>query len=140
MAHTVVRFFSPRTGRVFPFDFTKDGERLEIQGRYIVSVNDSNAYLAAGLAGLGIIQGPTFMVQRHVARGELEPVLGDWWSEPIPVYVVYPPNRHLSTQGAHLRRLGRRPVREPRPDPEAHRRCPTACCARAATCPRRRRL
>jgi LysR family transcriptional regulator, regulator for bpeEF and oprC len=96
--HTVVRFFSPRTGRNFPFDFTKDGERLEIQGRYIVSVNDSNAYLAAGLAGLGIIQGPTFMVQRHIASGELEPVLADWWSEPIPVHVVYPPNRHLSTK------------------------------------------
>ena len=96
--HYVVRFFSPRTGRVFPFDFTKDGERLEIQGRCIVSVNDSNAYLAAGLAGLGIIQGPTFMVQRHIASGELEPVLADWWSEPIPVHVVYPPNRHLSTK------------------------------------------
>jgi LysR family transcriptional regulator, regulator for bpeEF and oprC len=96
--HTVVRFFSPRTGRVFPFDFTKDGERIELEGRYIVSVNDSNAYLAAGLAGLGIILGPTFMVQQHVARGELVPVLADWWSEPIPVHVVYPPNRHLSTK------------------------------------------
>jgi LysR family transcriptional regulator, regulator for bpeEF and oprC len=96
--HTVVRFFSPRTGRVFPFDFTKDGERIELEGRYIVSVNDSNAYLAAGLAGLGIILGPTFMVQQHVARGELVPVLAEWWSEPIPVHVVYPPNRHMSTK------------------------------------------
>ena len=63
-----------------------------------VSVNDSNAYVAAGLAGLGIILGPTFMVQQHIARGELVPVLGEWWSEPIPVHVVYPPNRHLSTK------------------------------------------
>jgi LysR family transcriptional regulator for bpeEF and oprC len=96
--HTVVRFFSPRTGRVFPFDFTKDGERIELEGRYIVSVNDSSAYLAAGLAGLGMILGPTFMVQQHIARGELVPVLAEWWSEPIPVHVVYPPNRHLSTK------------------------------------------
>ncbi len=96
--HTVVRFFSPRTGRVFPFDFRKDGERLGIHGRYIVSVNDSNAYIAAGLAGLGVILAPTFMVHHHVACGALEPVLGDWWSKPIPVHVVYPPNRHLSTK------------------------------------------
>jgi LysR family transcriptional regulator for bpeEF and oprC len=96
--HTVVRFFYPRTGRVFPFDFRKDGERVEVHGRYVVSVNDSNAYLAAGLAGLGIILAPTFMVQQHVACGGLEPVLGDWWSKPIPVHVVYPPNRHLSTK------------------------------------------
>jgi len=38
------------------------------------------------------------MVQQHVASGGLEPVLGDWWSKPIPVHVVYPPNRHLSTK------------------------------------------
>ena len=118
--HTVVRFFSPRTGRAFPFDFAKDGERLEIHGRYIVSVNDSNAYLAAGLAGLGIIQGPTFMVQRHVARGELRAgarrvVVGaDAGVCGLP---AEPPPQ---PQGAHLRRLGRRPVREPRSDPEAH--------------------
>lgn len=96
--HTIVRFFSARTGRMFPFDFTRDGERVEVQGRYIVSVNDSTAYLAAGLAGLGIIQGPTFMVQQRIAAGELEPVLSDWSTDPIPVHVVYPPNRHLSTK------------------------------------------
>ena len=38
------------------------------------------------------------MVQQHVASGELEPVLRDWWSKPMPVHVVYPPNRHLSTK------------------------------------------
>jgi LysR family transcriptional regulator for bpeEF and oprC len=25
-------------------------------------------------------------------------VLRDWTSDPVPLYVVYPPNRHLSTK------------------------------------------
>lgn len=96
--HTVVGFFSARTGRHFPYDFHKDGESIEVSGRYIVSVNDSNAYVAAGLAGLGIVQAATFMLQSPIASGELEPVLADWCSAPVPIHVVYPPNRHLSTK------------------------------------------
>jgi DNA-binding transcriptional LysR family regulator len=96
--HRVVSYFSPRTGRLFPFDFTKDDERLEVRGRYSVSVNDSNAYLSAGLAGLGVMQAPTYMVQDPISSGELEPVLSDWCCEPVPMYVVYAPNRHLSAK------------------------------------------
>jgi len=94
--HRVVAYFSAGSGRLYPFDFTRDGERLEIHGRYIVAVNDSNAYLAAGLAGLGIIQLPAFMAEPQLASGDLVRVLQDWACDSIPVYVVYPPNRHLS--------------------------------------------
>jgi len=31
-------------------------------------------------------------------RGELDPVLADWSAEPVPLHVVYPPNRHLSAK------------------------------------------
>lgn len=96
--HSVVGYFSHRTGRQMPLDFTKNGERIEIEGRTIVSVNDSNAYVAAALAGLGIAQAPSFMMQEHMCRGELEPVLADWCADPVPLHVVYPPNRHLSTK------------------------------------------
>lgn len=96
--HTVVSYFSARTGRLFPFDFSKNGERIEVQGRYIISLNDANAYVAAGLAGLGVMQAPTFLVQSHISAGTLEPLLTDWSSDPVPVHVVYPPNRHLSNK------------------------------------------
>ena len=33
-----------------------------------------------------------------VDAGELVPFLCDWESDPLPLYVVYPPNRHLSTK------------------------------------------
>lgn len=97
-AHRIVGFFSPRTGRQLPMDFTKDGERHEVFGRPILSVNDSDAYLAAAIAGLGVVQTASFMLQEHIARGTLVPVLADWSADPLPLHIVYPPNRHLSTK------------------------------------------
>jgi LysR family transcriptional regulator for bpeEF and oprC len=96
--HVVVNYFSHRTGRVFPFTFFKDGERIEITGRHRLSVNDSNANLAAGVSGLGIVRTSTFMAQEHIAAGRLVPLLLDWCADTIPIHVVYPPNRHLSTK------------------------------------------
>jgi LysR family transcriptional regulator for bpeEF and oprC len=96
--HVVVNYFSHRTGRVFPFTFFKDGARIEITGRHRLSVNDSNANLAAGVSGLGIVRTSTFMAQEHIAAGRLVPLLLDWCADTIPIHVVYPPNRHLSTK------------------------------------------
>ena len=51
-----------------------------------------------GLAGLGIITAPLFMVEQHLATDALRPVLREWATDKMPLYVVYPPNRHLSTK------------------------------------------
>jgi LysR family transcriptional regulator for bpeEF and oprC len=96
--HRVVSYFSHRTGQPYPLTFTKNGERLELNGRYAISVNDSTANLAAGLAGLGIVRTSTFQARPHIDNGTLVPVLLDWCADSIPIHVVYPPNRHLSTK------------------------------------------
>lgn len=96
--HRVVRYLSHRNGRPYPLIFRKGAEAFEVNGRYTVAVNDSNANLTAGLAGLGLVRTATFMAQPHFASGALLPVLLDWCSETIPLFVVYPPNRHLSTK------------------------------------------
>lgn len=97
-SHHMVGYFNSRTGKVYPFDFSKDGERIEVAGRYKLAVNDSNAYVTAALNGMGVLQTATFMVQDHIARGELVPVLADWSCDSLPIHVVYPPNRHLSNK------------------------------------------
>jgi DNA-binding transcriptional LysR family regulator len=38
------------------------------------------------------------MVRDHLASGALRPVLADWTIDPMPLHMVYPPNRHLSTK------------------------------------------
>ena len=96
--HTVIGYFSSPTQKIYPFEFRRGDEVLEISGRYIVAVNDGNTYVAAGLAGLGILKMPAFMAAGHLASGALRPILTEWTSDPIPLYIVYPPNRHLSTK------------------------------------------
>lgn len=96
--HKVVSYFSAQTGRHYPFDFNRGGERIEVQGRYRLSVNDGNAFLTAAINGLGIVQIPYFTLRPHMDAGELVPLLCDWDTDPLPMYVVYPPNRHLSTK------------------------------------------
>jgi LysR family transcriptional regulator for bpeEF and oprC len=44
------------------------------------------------------VQLPAFIVRPHLAEGRLRPVLADWLVTPIPLYVVYPPHRHLSNK------------------------------------------
>ncbi|HKO88519.1 MAG TPA: LysR family transcriptional regulator [Burkholderiales bacterium] len=97
--HTVVSYFSSQSGRVMPFRFRPKGtqeEELEIEGRRLVGVNDSNAYLTAGLASLGVLQLPCFALLEHINSGALVPILKDWDREPLAVHVLYPSNRHLS--------------------------------------------
>lgn len=96
--HTVVAYFSAGSGRLMPLDFNRDGVRIELHGRYRVAVNDSSAYMDAGLRGLGVFQPAILSAEPHLASGELVPVLQDWHTDAIPVYVVYPPNRHLSAK------------------------------------------
>lgn len=96
--HLLVGYFIAGSARGVPLDFNREGERIEVSGPYRVAVNDSNAYLAAGLAGLGIFQTARFAVAEHLAKGELVQLLGDWNCDGVPVHVVYPPNRHLSAK------------------------------------------
>lgn len=94
--HHTVGFLSPRSGRARVFTAQRGAERIEVQGRYSIGFDDGNAYLAAGLAGLGVVALPSYMAEPHVARGELLPVLQDWQLPSMPMHVMFPPNRHMS--------------------------------------------
>jgi DNA-binding transcriptional LysR family regulator len=94
--HRIVGFLWARTGKALPYAMHRDGENVNIKGRYVLAVDDGNAYLAAGLAGLGVLWMPDYMAKAHEARGELVRLFGDWQFEPMPIFVAFPPNRHIS--------------------------------------------
>jgi LysR family transcriptional regulator for bpeEF and oprC len=96
--HKGVHYFSSKTGKVFEFDFSKDGEETLICAGNRLLLNDGDACVAAALAGAGIVQLPTYMVQDYIASGELAIVLGTYLSEDLPIHALYPQNRHLSTK------------------------------------------
>jgi len=104
--HRIVGFLRSSSGRVatMPMRRGRGGpgksvdESIEIRGHYVVAVDDGNAYLAAGLAGLGVLWLPRYMAEPHVARGELLPLLDGWETDPMPMYLAYPPTRHVSAK------------------------------------------
>ena len=96
--HRCVNYFSSKTGKIFNWDYTRDGERIEMALPGRIALNDSNAYIQAGLAGLGIIMMTDIQLVRHGQDGRLVQVLQDWITDPLPIHVVYPQNRHLSAK------------------------------------------
>lgn len=96
--HRIVGFLWARTGKVQPYTLQCGDQRLYVRGRHMLAVDDGNAYLAAGLAGLGVLWLPDYMGAPHLERGELVPLFEEWHVEPMPLYVAFPPNRHVSAR------------------------------------------
>jgi LysR family transcriptional regulator, regulator for bpeEF and oprC len=96
--HRCITLFSPHTGRVSDWSFSRDGSRVQTPLRGHIALDDANSYVTAAEAGLGIAQVPAFVLKDAMERGTLELVLGDWFPEPSPLYVVYPQHRHLSSR------------------------------------------
>ncbi|HEY4542771.1 MAG TPA: LysR family transcriptional regulator [Noviherbaspirillum sp.] len=96
--HRIVGFVWARNGKTFPYSMRRRGENVLVHGRYALAVDDGNAYLAAGLAGMGILWLPEYMSKPHTASGELRPLFEDWQLDSMPLYLAYPPNRHVSVK------------------------------------------
>lgn len=96
--HRIVAFLGARSGKPFPYAMHRAGERAEVTGRHAFAVDDGNAYLAAGVAGLGVLWLPRYMAAPHLDRGELLPLFEDWRFDPMPLYVAFAPHRHVSAK------------------------------------------
>ena len=96
--HHVVSFLGARTRKAFSGVMQRGEERIVLHGRPALAVDDGNAYLAAGLAGLGILWLPEYMAKLHRESGALVALFEEWQLDPMPMYLAYPPNRHVSAK------------------------------------------
>ena len=55
--------------------------------------NNGDALAAAALAGLGIVNSPTFIVSQLIAAGKLVTVLDGYQRPPVGMHAVFPPGR-----------------------------------------------
>jgi LysR family transcriptional regulator, regulator for bpeEF and oprC len=93
-----IGMLTARGSRPLAFRFAcKDGD-IELTLNHAMSVNDANVYLAAGLAGLGVVQAPSYAVHEAVKSGRLVRLLEDWCTPTVPLNLIYPPNRYLSAK------------------------------------------
>ena len=99
--HTLIRHFFAGSTRQSPVVLTHPSDPASpftVTGHCFLGLNDSNALLAAAMAGLGVLHCPAFITGPQVAAGMLQCVLTDWSAPPVPIHVVYPANRHLSAR------------------------------------------
>ena len=96
--HRCINYFSSKTGKTMDWDFVRGDETLVIPIPACLAVNDSTVYTTAALQGLGVIQMASYKIETLVHSGLLELILEDWISEPMPINIVYPQNRHLSAK------------------------------------------
>jgi len=61
-----------------------------------ISANNGDVLRQMGLAGLGILLAPTFIVGDDLRRGGLVKLLEDWVDADTGIYAVYPHSRHVS--------------------------------------------
>lgn len=94
--HWGVKYASPSTGRVEPWEWLEGHELRTKSLRGRVTVNSAEAYIACCLAGLGLIQIPAYDVQAQIAAGELIEVMPDYRAEAMPMNLLYPHRQHLS--------------------------------------------
>ncbi|MDH7788550.1 LysR family transcriptional regulator for bpeEF and oprC [Ochrobactrum sp. 19YEA23] len=94
--HVGVNYASPSNGRVEPWEWLEDGQYHSVFLRGRVTVNNAEAYIACCLAGLGLIQIPSYDVRHHIEAGELIEILPAYRAEPLPITLLYPHRQHLS--------------------------------------------
>ena len=94
--HQAVHYHAGRTGRSLPWEYLEHGVVREITLPARITTDNTEAYMAAALAGLGLVQAPLHGLADHLRRGELVEVLPDYRPATSLMSVVYPHNRHLS--------------------------------------------
>jgi DNA-binding transcriptional LysR family regulator len=80
---------------VRPWQFEKDGERVEIAPHGRLIVNEAQNAVRAAVNGVGIAYLPQDMVGRFIAEKRLIPMLRDWCTSYSGLYIYYPSRRQI---------------------------------------------
>ncbi len=93
--HQGVNWFNSNSRQIMPWVFQSPSgmEEIHLPGKLVL--DNSEVYVAAGLAGLGLLQGMDFFLRPYIDDGRLVEILPD---NPVPtrkLSVLYP-HRHIS--------------------------------------------
>jgi DNA-binding transcriptional LysR family regulator len=97
-AQRYLGFVFAATGRAHIQTLQRGDQRYAIDQPPAMRFNNAAAYVAAGLAGLGILNIPRAEAAPHLRSGALVEVLGQWQLGSMPISLVYPYARRLSSR------------------------------------------
>lgn len=78
------------------FEYMEEGKIKKVRTKALVSVNSTEAYTAACLEGLGIIQAPYSGLRDSLEKGDLVEVLKKYKAEAMGVYFLYSNRKFLA--------------------------------------------
>lgn len=93
--HALVHYVGTLGQRSPGFEYHDGQAYRSVPMRGAITVNSGEAYSAAALAGLGIIQVPRLGARVALAAGTLVEILPECVAEPMPVTLLYAQRRHL---------------------------------------------
>ena len=96
--HRYLGFVFAATGRAHVQTLYRGEQRYLIDQPPAMRFNSASAYVAAGVAGLGIVNIARAEATQHLRSGALVEVLADWQLASMPISLVYPYARRLSAR------------------------------------------
>lgn len=90
------------SGACYRWEFEKAADKLDVETHGAIASDDLQLLLQSAIDGAGICYTYAGFAAQHVASGQLEYALSDWWPEPEHFFLYYPSGRNMS---ASLRAL-----------------------------------
>ena len=93
--HRLIHYVPTLGAKADGFDYLESGETRTQPVAGALTVNNADAYQAACVAGLGLIQVPAAGVRDLLAQGLLQTVMPDYLPAPMPLTLLYANRRNL---------------------------------------------
>lgn len=93
--HRLVHYVPTLGAKPVGWEYVQEGQTLRLPMAGAFTVNDTGAYAAACVAGVGLIQAPAIGMRPLIAQGLLVEVLPEWRAPAMPISLLYAHRRHL---------------------------------------------
>jgi DNA-binding transcriptional LysR family regulator len=94
-AHFIINYATVLGTRTASWEYHDGAQYSSLTMKSMLTVNSSDAYTSACLAGLGIIQVPAVGVRQYLDTGALIEVLKNYKAAPMNVSLLYPHRRNM---------------------------------------------
>ncbi|WP_426358217.1 LysR family transcriptional regulator [Pseudocolwellia sp. HL-MZ19] len=81
----------------YRWKFVEGKNKIKIKVKGSLEANNDVMQKGFSTAGIGISYIPNFLVKEQIANGQLVPILAEYTPEPVPISIIYPSRKHLST-------------------------------------------
>lgn len=81
----------------YRWEFVEGKRRFTVKVKGSIEANNDSMQCGFSVAGLGISYVPKFIVKDQINKGQLVQLLTQYTPEPLPISIVYPTQKYLST-------------------------------------------